>query len=225
MIYQSNWTDRQLLNQAEVAMIKAGVSKVAYDNAVKTQGYLRLIQPIVTGQQIITFPVLQNQTGSGVATRSDEVRLPQQNAFFVGQAYFTIFKVTATTLPALYEVVPNTWPDPVTYTNAASYYGLYNGRLSILIDQSQVIRAYSMRKFLNIPETQLTTTGGVAGPANEFDGTAMLPWEPNLVFGGLSQIEINVTCPCSLGTIDADSFACWDFFGIEAQNVALGAIQ
>src|ERR1700688_762756 len=104
MIYQSNYTDRMLFNNAEAAMIKAGISKTAYDNAVKTQWYLRLIQPIVPGAQIISFPVLQNQTGAGNATRSDEVRLPQQNAFFVGQMAFTIFK------SATFQIVPNTYP-------------------------------------------------------------------------------------------------------------------
>lgn len=217
MIYQSNYTDRMLFNNAEAAMIKAGISKTAYDNAVKTQGYLRLIQPITTGAQIINFPVLQNQTGAGNATRSDEVRLPQQNAFFVGQMVFTIFK------SATFTIVPNTYPNAVTYTNAASYYGLYDGRLQVTIDQSVISRAYSMRKFLNIPQTQLTAATN--SPQDQFDGTAMLPWEPNVVFVGTAQIEVNIVLPASLGTIDANSYACWDFFGIEAQNVALGAIQ
>jgi hypothetical protein len=218
-IYQSNYTDRQLFNQAEAAMIKAGISKIAYDNAVKTQGYLRLIQPIATGQQLINFPVLTNQTGAGNATRADEVRLPQQNAFFVGQAYFTIFKNVTTN----FQIVPNTYPNAVTYTNAASYYGIYDGRLNITIDQSVLLRAYSMRKFLNIPQTQLTAATN--SPVDQFDGTAMMPWEPNIVFVGTAQIDVNVILPGPLGTIDANSFACWDLFGIEAQNVALGAIQ
>lgn len=217
MIYQSNVTDRSLFNNARNAMIEAKVSPTAYDNAVKTQGYLRLIQPIATGQQIINFPVLQNQTGAGNATRADEVRLPQQNAFFVGQAYFTIFKSAA------FNYVPNTYPNAVTYTNAANYYTLYNGRLNITIDQSVVVRAYSMRKFLNIPATQLT--GATNTPQDQFDGTALLPWEPNIVFIGTAQIDVNVILPASFGTLDANSFACWDLFGIEAQNVALGAIQ
>lgn len=218
-IYQSNVTDRSLFNNARNAMIEAKISATAYDNAVKTQGYLRLIQPIATGQQLITFPVITNQTGAGNATRADEVRLPQQNAFFVGQMAFTIFKSAASAM----NVVPDTYPNIVTYTNAANYYTLYNGRLNITIDQSVIVRAYSMRKFLNIPTTQLT--GATNTPADAFDGTAMLPIEPNIVFVGTAQIDVNIVLPASLGTIDANSFVCWDFFGIEAQNVALGAIQ
>lgn len=220
MIYQSNVTDRLLFANAEAAMIKAGISQTSYQNAVKTQGVLTLIQPVVSGQQIITFPVLQNQTGAGNATRSDEVRLPQQNAFFVGQMRFTIFKATGATL---YSYAFNTYPNPVTYTNAASYYGIYNGILKVTIDQSVVSRAYSMSKFLNIPQTQLTAATN--SPVDQFDGTAMLPWEPNVVFVGTAQIEVQVITPASLGTIDANSFCRWDFYGIEAQNVALGAIQ
>lgn len=200
-------------------MIAAGISQVAYNNAVKTQGYLRLIQPIATGQQIITFPVLTNQTGSGNATRADEVRLPQQNAFFVGQFAFTIFKNVTTN----FQNVWNTYPNAVTYTNAASYYAIYDGRLQVTIDQSVISRAYSMRKFLKIPNTQLTAATN--SPVDAFDGTDMLPWEPNVVLVGTAQIDINIILPGPLGTIDANSFACWDLFGIEAQNVALGAIQ
>lgn len=219
MIYQSNVTDRMLYNNAEAAMIKAGISKTAYDNAVKTQGYLRLIQSITTGQQLIQFPVLANQTGAGQSTRADEVRLPQQNAFFVGQMQFTIFKAAANT----FNYVPSTYPNAVTFTNAASYYNLFNGKLQVTIDQSVVSRAYSMRKFLNIPQTQLTAATN--SPGDQFDGTALLPWEPNVVFVGTAQIDVNIILPGPLGTIDANSFVCWDFFGIEAQNVALGAIQ
>lgn len=219
-IYQSNYTDRQLFTNAKAAMMNAGISAIAFDNAVKTQCVLRLIQPVTTGAQIISFPVLQNQTGAGVATRADEVRLPQQNAFFVGQMNFTIFKGSSAT-DMTYKT--NTFPNPVTYTNATNLYTLYNGILRVTIDQSVIARAYSMKKFLQVPQTQLTAATN--SPIDEFDGTWMLPWEPNVVFVGTAQIEVSVILPASLGTIDANTFACWEFFGIEAQNVALGAIQ
>jgi hypothetical protein len=220
MIYQSNYTDRQLFTNAKAAMVNAGISSIAYDNAVKTQCVLRLIQPITTGAQIISFPVLQNQTGAGVATRADEVRLPQQNAFFVGQMNFTIFKGSSAT-DMTYKT--NTFPNPITYTNAANLYTLYNGILRVTIDQSVIARAYSMKKFLQVPQTQLTAATN--SPIDQFDGTAMLPWEPNVVFVGTAQIEVSVILPASLGTIDNFTYGCWEFFGIEAQNVALGAIQ
>lgn len=222
MIYQSNYTDRMLFHNAEAAMINAGISKTAYNNSVKTQGYLRLIQPILTGQQTLTFPVLQNQTGAGNATRPDEVRLPQQNAFFVGQMAFTIFKATSGTDMA---VRPQTFPNGETFTSYLPMYAIYNGRLIVTIDQSVVSRAYSMRKFLNIPQVQQQAADGAAVAVSMFDGTAMLPWEPNVVFVGTAQIDVVVQLPASLGTIDANVFGCWDFFGVEAQNVALGAIQ
>jgi len=222
MIYQSNVTDRSLFNNAEAAMIKAGISKTAYDNAVKTQGYLRLIQPILTGAQIINFPVLQNQTGAGNATRADEVRLPQQNAFFVGQWAFTVFKATSATDMA---VQPQTYPNAQTFTSYLPMYGIYNGRTQLTIDQSVITRAYSLRKFLNIPQTQQIAAAAATVNYTQFDGTAMLPVEPNVVFVGTAQIELNIVFPASLGTIDANVYGCWDLFGIEAQNVALGAIQ
>jgi hypothetical protein len=221
-IYQSNYTDRQLFINASAAMQAAGISATAYNNAVKTQGYLRLIQPITTGQQIISFPVLQNQTGSGNATRPDEVRLPQQNAFFVGQMAFTIFQATSATD---YAVRPQTYPNAETFATYLPLYALYNGRLQVTIDQSVISRAYSMRKFLNIPQTQQIAADAATVNVSQFDGTAMLPWEPNVVFVGTAQIEVNIILPASLGTVPAFVYGCWDFFGIEAQNVALGAIQ
>lgn len=219
MIYQSNVTDRSLYNNAREAMIAAKISPTAYDNAVKTQGYLRLIQPITTGTQLINFPVLNNQTGAGNPTRADEVRLPQQNAFFVGQWYFTVFISAASAM----NVNPQTYPNPVTFTNATNMYTIWNGRINLVIDQSVVVRAYSMRKFLSNPTTQLTAATN--SPLTAFDGTAMLPVEPNIVFVGTAQIDFNLQLPASLGTMDANLFGCFDLFGIEAQNVALGAIQ
>jgi hypothetical protein len=218
MIFESNATDRGLYNNARQAMIDAKISAIAYDNAVKTACILRLIQPIITGNQIISFPVLTSQQGASGVTRPDEVRLPQQNAFFVGQMYFTIFKQA----PGLYNYTPNTYPNAVTYTNAQSLYGVYNGRLNLVIDGSVIARAYAMSKFLNIPQTQLTAATN--SPQDQFDGTALLPWEPNVVFVGTSDIVLNVLTPAALGTIDANTFGCWTFYGIEAQNVALGAI-
>lgn len=222
MIYQSNYTDRMLFQNASAAMQRAGISETAYNNAVKTQGYLRLIQPIITGQQIINFPVLVNQTGSGNATRADEVRLPQQNAFFVGQMAFTVFKGSSATDMA---IAPQTYPNPQTFTSATPMLAIWNGRLQVTIDQSVISRAYSMRKFYNVPQTQQIAASAATVNQTMFDGTAMLPWEPNVVFVGTAQIEINVIIPASLGTIDANVYGCWDFFGVEAQNVALGAIQ
>lgn len=220
-IYQSNYTDRQLFTNAEAAMIAAGISKTAYDNAVKTQCLLRLIQPLSAGQQFVSFPVLSNATNAGLPTRSDEIRLPQQNAFFVGQWDFTIFK---TTTAGLLNPIPGRYPNAITYpTGSASLYTLYNGKLQIVIDQSVIVRAYSMRKFLNVPQTQLT--GAATPPQDQFDGTYMLPVEPNIVFVGTAQIDINIILPTALGTIDNFTYCCFDFFGIEAQNVALGAIQ
>lgn len=221
-IYQSNYTDRQLFNNARNAMLAAKISQTAYDNAVKTQGYLRLIQPIVTGSQVITFPVLQNQTGAGNATRPDEIRLPQQNAFFVGQMAFTVFKATSATDMA---VRPQTYPNGETFTSYLPMYDIWNGFLKVTIDQSVIARAYSLRKFLNIPQTQQLAADGAAVAVSQFDGTAMLPWEPNVVFIGTAQIEVTIQFPAPVGTVDANVYGCWDFFGIEAQNVALGAIQ
>jgi hypothetical protein len=217
MIFQSNYTDRQLFNQANAAMLKANVSPTALANAVLTQSVMTLIQPITTGQQFIQFPVLNNQQGAGGATRLDEVRLSQQNAFFVGQIQFTLFK------SASFNYIPNTYPNAVTYTNAANYYTIYNGKISVNIDNSIVLPAYSMRKFLNIPQTQLTAAAN--SPQDQFDGTAMMPWEPNIVFVGTAQTDITIVLPASLGTIDANSFGRFDLFGVLGQNVALGAIQ
>jgi hypothetical protein len=215
--YESSQTDRLLYNQARAAMIEAKISATAYDNAVKTQTVLRLIQPIATGNQLINFPVLVNVNGAGGATRPDEVRLPQQNAFFVGLWQFYIFKSAAYSYPK------NTYPNVVTYTNAANLYGVYDGSLKVTIDQSVLVRAYSMTRFLQVPQTQLTAATN--SPQDQFDGSQALPVEPNIVFVGTAQIEIQILMPASLGTIDANTFGCFEFYGIEAQNVALGAIQ
>lgn len=217
MIFQSTVTDRALYDQARESLIKAGVSATAYDNAVNTQSFLRLVQPLVAGQNQFTFPVLNNQTGTGVAQRLDEVRLSQQDAFFVAKVYMWIFK------SAGYNPVPCTYPNAITFaTGSAKLYTLYNAKMQITINNSVVVPAYPTSNFLNIPQTQLT--GATNTPQDQFDGTSMLPWAPSISFIGTNQTDLVITMPTSMTALDANTYCAITLQGIRSQNVALGAV-
>lgn len=196
-----------------------GVSQTALKNAVLTQSFLRVITPLATTATLFNFPVLNNQTGSGLSVRPDEQRLAQQDAFYVSKVYVYIMKASSATA---INWVPNTYPNTVTYpTGAASLYAFYNGKLTVIINNSVIVPAYPMSQFLQVPQTQLTAAAN--SPIDMFDGTLMQPWEPNVVFVGTYNSQIQIILPGNIGTIDANTFAVVECQGVLAQNVALGA--
>lgn len=186
-------------------------------NGVLTQSYLRLEQPIVVGQTLIQFPVLNNQSGGGNAIRATEKRLNQQDSFFVTNAAFYITKAASATATAL---LLNTYPNAITYpTGAAQLYNIYDGYCQISINQSVIGPGFDMLNFLQIPQTQLT--GATNTPQDQFDPAQVGIWEPNINFVGTKNNGINIVLPGGLTAVDANTYGVWIFRGIQAQNVTL----
>src|ERR1700744_5555247 len=72
-------------------------AQASANNAVLTQSYLRLEQPIVAGPTFFNFPVLNNQTSQGNAIRPTEVRLALQDSFFVSSFALYVAVAASTT--------------------------------------------------------------------------------------------------------------------------------
>lgn len=219
MIFTNSIGERmQYENALKSLKGNSNISQTALDNCVLTQSYLRSIVALNNTQNRFQLPVLSNQTGSGVAVRPDEQRLNQQDAFYVSKINVYIFNSSG------YNWVPKTYPSTAAFTTgAASLYALYNGKISIEINNSTIVPGYPMLNFMQIPQTQFTAATN--SPVDQFDGTLQLPWEPNVCFVGTFNTLINVVLPVNIATIDANTYLVVQCQGVLAQNVALGAVQ
>jgi hypothetical protein len=193
-----------------------GVSQTAAENAVLTQSYLMSIVALNATSTNFSWQILNNQNNSGLAQRPDEYRLNQQDAVYVSKIWVYVFNSTG------YNWVPKTYPSTESFTaGSAGLYAFYNGRMSINVNNSIIVPGYPMRKFLSIPPTQFTAATN--SPVDQFDGTLVQPWQPNVVFAGVYQTTVNVELPQAMTSLDANSFAALYVEGIRAQNVCLGA--
>jgi hypothetical protein len=193
-----------------------GVSANAQNNAVYTQSFLRSIVPLNATSTTFVWQILNNQNNAGLAQRPDEVRLTQQDCMFISKVWVYVFNGTG------YNWVPKTYPSTESFAaGSAGLYAFYNGVLSINVNNSVIVPAYPMQKFLQIPPTQFTAASD--SPSDQFDGTLVQPWQPCVVFNGLNQTTVTVTLPQACTALDANSFAVLYVEGVRAQNVALGA--
>lgn len=220
MIFTSSQNERMQFDNARAQLsANKNISQSALENCVLTQSYLRIIQTLNITGTVFNFPVLSNQTGSGVAVRPDEFRLNQQDAFYVSKINVYLAKAATATSVAY---LPATYPNAVTFpTGAAPLSVFYNGRMTIVINNSVIVPGYPMENFLQIPQTQLTAAAN--SPQDQFDGTLQIPWEPNIVFVGTFNSQINIVLPGNITAIDATTLAIVEVQGVLAQNVALGA--
>ncbi len=196
--------------RAKTGLSKAGLTPEEIENAVLSMSYLRLEQPVVINQSLISFPILAE---SGTV-RATEVRLDRQDAFFCNNIAIYIFIGAGTA------VVPQTYPNPITFpTGAAQLYNLYNGFLKITINKSVVVPAYPMLNFMQIPQTQLT--GAANTPASQFDPAQVALWEPTINFIGTKGNLVQIQMPGGLTAVDASTFVAIELQGVLAQNVTL----
>lgn len=222
MIFKSQQNARMVYENAySLLSTTKGVSKTALDNAVLTQSFIRLIQPLAINQTVFSFPVLNNQQGSGTAVRPDEQRLNLQDAAFVYAIQVYIAKASSATAT---NWIPETYPNVIVFpTGAGSLYQLYNGKMIININNSTIVPAARMMSFLQIPQTQQTAALGTGISQDQLDGTLLPPWEPNIVFCGLYNTVVDIRLPGAMTAVDATTLCIIECEVILAQNVALGA--
>lgn len=222
MIFTSSQNKRMVFENAyqQLSMTK-GVSQNALENSVLTDSFIRLIQPLAINSTIFTFPVLNNQQGTGQPIRPDEQRLNLQDAAFVYAIQVYIAKASSATAT---NWIPETYPNVVVFpTGASSLYQVYNGKMLININNSTIVPAARMLQWLNIPQTQQTAALGSGISQDQLDGSQLVPWEPNIVFAGLYNTVAQIQLPSAMTAVDANTLLIIECGCILAQNVCLGA--
>lgn len=219
----SVWSGNNALNakieyeRAYQALLAADIPKAALDGACLTQSYLRLEVQLNIATNTYPLNVLANVTNNGVAVRSTEVRLTQQDAFYCSAIQMTVAKPASLTSTA---IVPVTYPSPITFSTsgaAAALYTLYNGYMSINVNNDIIVTRYPLMNFLQVPITQLT--GATNTPIDQFSGADRFALQPNPVFIGQNTSIVTLHLPAALAVVETTEIVIVELYGVLAQNV------
>lgn len=205
---------RLVFKNAQDALVRAGVNPAS---AILSQSYLRFENFLSTTKTSYDFGVLNNQTISGQAQSPTELRLNLQDAFYISEIMVYIAKAASSTDTA-YRLA--TYPSPTVFSTsgaAAALGNLYNGSLSLTINNRQVVPNSDLTKFLQVPQTQ--ATGATNSPIDQFDGGWANVVEPNLVLIGQKNSLFNITIPSAFAALDANTKVVIIVRGVLAQNV------
>lgn len=166
-----------------------------------TQSTYRFEQPLVAGNTQYQFPVLVNEA----VFSNTEKRLKQQDSAIVNSlAMFVALPASATDAAFQLYSYPNAF---IFGANAAPLNALYNGNLSLAVNNDILVPNWDLFKHYHVPETQQTAALAAASPMDELNGAedCFYPVEPNLVLIGSKNNVINLTLPAGISAVAANS--------------------
>lgn len=211
---------RLAYRNAYKSMLKAGVNP---GQAILSQSFLRLERVASASSTSYQFGVLVNDQPGGSTIRPAERRLALQDSFFVSSIQlFTYNTTNATDTDAIFR----TYPNSRVYTTAGAsqaLYQLYNGQLSLTVNNRVITPSWDLARHLVVPQTQQVTAPLAAGLAiDQFDGAEYSDYatEPNWVLIGSKNNNLTINLPNAISTLQASSTTviCLMLRGVLAQN-------
>lgn len=198
---------------------KTLVGQLGYDtsHAVVTQSYLRSEALLTTTSATYSLPVLVNQSTNNVNIRQKLLNL--QDLFVVSELSLFLVSGAATNGAApFYE-----YPDPTVFTTgAAQLMNVYNGNISIIANNQQILPAWDCLKHYFVPQTQkgVGITAQTVFPINQADASTDTVYavEPNIVINGAANYQINLNLPAAPTTLDANTYVALVARGVLLQN-------
>lgn len=193
--------------------------------AILSQSYLRLEVVMNTSTTSYQFGVLVNDISKGGATtqtvRPTENRLNLQDAFYVGSVQMLLGLATSTTDTAFPLL---TWNNPNVISTAGAALALnnlYNGNLSLTVNNRVITPGWDLLPHKVIPFTQATAAANPPVDQVNYSQDGVLVAEPNWVLIGSKNNQLNVNLPAAVGTLQAGSTTVLTLIlrGILAQNV------
>jgi len=209
---------RLIFDNAKNLVNNAGFSA---GQAVLSQSYIRSEVAMSTTTTSYQIPILVNSVGAGTNFATNNL-LNLQDAFVVSSIgiFVAIPAASTTTAFKLY-----TYPSAVDISTAgaaAALYNLYNGKLSIVVNNRQIVPSWDLYRHLYVPQTQqghaATATTIDQNDATEF---GYYPVEPNIVLVGSKNNVISLELPGAISTLQASTAPriVMIMRGILAQNV------
>jgi len=214
---------RLVYKNAYNAMVAAGVDP---KKAVLSQSYLRLEVAAATTKTNYQFGVLINDQPQGNPIRPTEQRLNLQDAFFC--ASVQLFTAVAASSTAT-NFSLNTYPNPRIYSTAgasAALYNLYNGYLSLTVNNYTITPSWDLYRHLEINQTQQTVTPiATTIPLDQVSGltSTAVACEPNWVLIGSKNNTLQINLPAAIDTLQASSTTVLVLIlrGVLAQNCTI----
>lgn len=181
-----------------------------------TQGSLRFEQPLVAGQTLYTFPILDNQA----IFSNMEDRLKLQDSFVINSIFIGTGAPSSATDNTF---LPDTYANQIKYgANAAALQTWWNaGNLEIAVNNDIITPKWDLFRHYNAAETQQTAALGAGSPMDQdrgsFDG--WYPVEPNVVLVGQKDTRVQVILKgAGLASVQANSRGIIMVRGYLAQN-------
>lgn len=229
----SNSGMRAAFQQASQALKMAGKKP---KNVVLCQGVLRFETTINTAATQYPFQVVQNS--AAVAPTNTSVLLALQDAFFVSQLGIYL-AVPASATATNYRLL--TYPAVGTTTNVAGNFtaaqsvdalSLYNGLLTLTVNQRTILTSWDVQKHLYIPQTQVNAfanvktgaTAALVAPEHytddHYNGAdfGMYPVEPNIILNGKDKNDLSINLPSAIASAPATARIVIIARGVLAQN-------
>jgi hypothetical protein len=198
---------------------KQGVKSAGYNlgTAVLSQSYLRSEVLLTTTQTLYTFPILvnDNSVAGGITNTSNLLAL--QDAFYCSELAL-YFAVPGSSTASNYAL--NSYPNATTFPAGADdeLYSIYNGKMSIIINNRQIVPSLDLYRFYDAEQTQAPA---VANAKDQFSGkmTGKYVIEPGIVFVGSKQNIVQISIPNALASVTAGSRMILYMVGHLAQNI------
>lgn len=191
---------RLIFDNAKALVNNAGFSA---GQAVLSQSYLRSEVAMSTSTTSYQIPILVNSTGANTNYATNQL-LNLQDAFVVSSigVFVSIPAAATTTAFPLY-----TYPNASAFTTAgaaAALYNLYNGKLSVTVNNRQIVPAWDLYRHLYVPQTQ-QGAAATATTIDENDATEFgyYPVEPNIVLVGSKNNVVSLELPGAISTLQA----------------------
>lgn len=189
---------RLVFDNAKNLVNNAGFS---VGQAVLSQSYIRSEVAMSTSTTSYQVPILVNSATNSYPTNN---LLNLQDGFVISSigVFVSIPAASTTTAFPLY-----TYPNASAFTTAgaaAALYNLYNGKLSVVVNNRQIVPSWDLYRHLYVPQTQqgaaATATTIDQNDATEF---GYYPVEPNIVLVGSKNNVISLDLPGAISTLQA----------------------
>ena len=199
------------------------VNQLGYDtsSAVITQSYLRSEFLLATTTANYNVPITINDTRNGAPTVREQ-RLNLQDLFVVSsiQVFATVGASTASNTAMI------TYNDARTLTTTTSFTDLlsvYNGRMSLVANNQQILPAWDILKHYFAPQQQggiLPFTAATVLPVNQLNAAddVTFPVEPNIVLNGAANYQCQISLPVAPAAVTTNTYIVVKWNGLLLQN-------
>jgi hypothetical protein len=223
---RSNYDARMNFQNARQIAMDQGYG---VDQAICTQSFIRSEVAMSTATANYSLPILANQQSqNGTTVRALNVPLNLQDVFIVNELFVGWTVASATDVNGKLYTYPNATA-ATSATIAKALNTLYNGKLSIQMNNRNILPNWDLNRHFCVNQTQQNANFNTASPTSPAQFTidqenlsvdGFCPVEPNWIFNGAGNIQASIILPSAISDIPTNGAIVAIFRGILLQNVS-----